>query len=178
VGPALWPQSIEWKADGAGYIQAIKAVDLDNLYSIDRYWGVGCCPHLFFVFGDGTVRYERELFTNVHNAICVDRIDVPSGAVLLVIAELEDETTTISEIDGRHFSPAIELEKGQYIMFPFAAPGQVTFVGKYSVPIGAPVNSLDPWKKRRVIDEFLEVLRDRQTEVSESGQMNRFSDAP
>jgi hypothetical protein len=164
VGPAFWPQSIVWDGDGAKYAQAIKTVDLDNLYSIDRYWGAGCCPHLFFVFCDGTVTYAGELFAKCQDDLCADRIEVPAGVRLLAVAELEDETTTISEIDGSCLSPAITLERGQYIVFPFVAPGRVTFVGKYSVRGRAPVNLLNPWKKRRVIDEFAVTLRDRQAD--------------
>jgi hypothetical protein len=44
----------------------------------------------------------------------------------------------------------------------------VKFVGKYSVPIEADANLLDPWKKRRIINDFLEILRDHQIQIPES----------
>ena len=47
VGPSIWPVKLSFEINGKTSSQQIHELDLSNLYTIDRSWECGSCPHLF-----------------------------------------------------------------------------------------------------------------------------------
>jgi hypothetical protein len=63
-GPRLWPFSVSIQSEGVESFQEVHALDPTNVYTLDRHWQMGCCPHLFFRIRAG-LQYGGELLQRV-----------------------------------------------------------------------------------------------------------------
>ena len=136
--------------------QKIHEFDLTNLYTIDRFWECGSCPHLFLNTINGK-KYWGELFADEPNRVQTVDINIPEGVNGCTIVELEDEVSYISEIilnDNLLFSKII-LRKDEQLSFPVKAGDSLRLSGFYE-PICTSTNSvLNPWIKNEIVKEFM-----------------------
>lgn len=155
IGPAFWPRSLRLAHGGAAVEQSIHEFDLSNLYTMDRSWEAGSCPHLFSYGCDGrSLRYLGELFARQPGSSMTERLVIPQGTAALLIAELETEQTTIEEIriNGQIHLSHLSLQKGDMVRLP-GRPGDVIELSGYYT---AGLTALpDPWVRNCLIHEFM-----------------------
>ena len=135
--------------------QLIHEFDLSNLYTIGRFWEAGSCPHLFGCAVEGrSVRYLGELFARQPGRSQTERVIVPEGTTALLIAELEQESTTIERVrvNGRLYSSVIFLNKGDTVELAVRSGDAIELTGFYTARhSGLP----DPWLRNSVVHEFM-----------------------
>ena len=109
-GDQIIVDSIQYKLEGTIFTQEAHKFDLSNMYTIDRHWQCGSCPHLFFKNSD--LFYARELLAHSESKIGKDHFKVPENVDTLIIAEIEDERTEITclKINGTSFLENIYSE--------------------------------------------------------------------
>ena len=158
IGPAFWPRSLRIRGSSTTLEQPIHEFDLSNLYTIDRFWEAGSCPHLFATTPDSRFpRYLGELFARQAGRSQTERVIVPAGIRALVIAELETERTTIEEIrvnETRRIS-LVDLERGDVLWVP-VEPGDVVDLRGYYTAAGE--TAPDPWLRNCIIGEFMSAV--------------------
>jgi len=154
-GEHIQPQTLRFKKGGNLYIQQFHSFDLTNMYSIDRDWQCGSCPHLFFKRDE--VIYKRELLTHCEFELGEDCFIVPEGIQSVIIAEIEDETTEIHTImvNGEVYATDLKLNKSEYIEIPTHGLTEIKIVGRY-IPYG-PSNKDIPQgiKRNDLVGNFL-----------------------
>lgn len=125
---------------------------------IDRYWEVGCCPHLLLEVSHGDdLRYYGELFARAPNTLQATELSIPTEITALMIAELEAERTHIVEIcvNGLTKIRNRVLCKNEYIWVPVKAGDLVCLRGYYE-PLKVLENQKsDPLRKNMVIIDFM-----------------------
>jgi hypothetical protein len=126
VGPRMRPKHISMRIQNAPAVQDTHDFDFANVYTIDRVWQCGSCPHLFFILDDEILAYGRELIAQGSGETVSDRFVVPEGANKVVIAELEHETTHLEVVmsEGETVCRNVWLQRGDWISFS-ARSGQV-----------------------------------------------------
>ncbi|MDP2367430.1 hypothetical protein [Rhodoferax sp.] len=119
-GPSFWPKQIEFKYGGVQIVQKVHPFAPGSAYTLDRVWLCGSCPHLFAFNGDHVPLYVGELIPYGERRVSVHAVIIPAGAVELVIAELEDEESILSElsIDGAIVLKQARIRKGDVLRFP------------------------------------------------------------
>ncbi len=156
IGPSIFPKVLKYKIASNIIEQKIHEFDLTNLYTIDRFWECGSCPHLFLNTINGK-KYWGELFADEPNRVQTVDINIPEGVNGCTIVELEDEVSYISEIilnDNLLFSKII-LRKDEQLSFPVKAGDSLRLSGFYE-PICTSTNSvLNPWIKNEIVKEFM-----------------------
>ncbi len=161
VGPAHWPTRIDWIQEGSSRSQSLDQIDLDNLYSIDRYWSAGCCPHIFYQTSreDRQLTYGGELFSVGPETSCLQPVRPPVGTRAIIIAELDNETTVIELITGSGVGllnlPKV-LRKGDYFVVPISDCSEALVGGRYFLdgPQQPGPYAPDPWRKRDLVSTF------------------------
>lgn len=155
IGPSIWPNRIDWEQSARDESQLLTNIDINNIYSIDRYWGAGCCPHAFFLDSTGKLRYSGEIFTKGQGCPVSEDVAIPSDATTLIIAELEHETTTLLKIGEYSLEPPLHLRKGEHITIPLTTQSIISLVGMYSILPSQSAKIIDPWTRRVLVREFL-----------------------
>ncbi len=154
-GGQISPREIRYKHDGNIYSQYIHPFDLTNMYSIDRHWQCGSCPHLFFV--NDKVSYVRELLAHCESNMGEDRVAVPKNVRSILIAEIEDEITEIKSIlinDALYVENVI-LKKSEFIEIPILEGSVIKIVGKY-IPDSVVNHGMPQGIKRNdIVGQFL-----------------------
>lgn len=154
-GGQINTKSIRYKLDGNVHSQDIHPFDLTNMYSIDRNWQMGSCPHLFYV--NDTASYVRELLALCESCIGEDVFVVPNNVDSIIIAEIEDETTEINsiKIDGEICAQDIVLRNSEFIEIQVLAGSIVQVIGQY-LPCGIANKNLPQGIKRNdLVSKFL-----------------------
>lgn len=132
-GPAFWPHQVVARRAGAPLIQGIHQFSLDSVYTLDRVWQCGSCPHLFAQSRDGTWLYVSELISDGQRVEVSHSLDLPNDATVIVIAELEDEVSILSSIsiDGCVVARQIEMHKGDVLRIPLSGARTLSVAGSY-----------------------------------------------
>jgi len=156
IGPVFWPHAVHIEAGAVRQEQQMHEFSLSNLYTINRHWEMGSCPHLFAMQkSSATLKYLRELFARVPGKVQMEHIIVSSDTSALLIAELEPEQTTIDyiRVNGKYVSRSVILEKGTRIWIPVQLGDVVELAGYY---VAQMAGTTDPWMRNSLIHEFLE----------------------
>lgn len=162
-GPIIRSPKIRYVDNGVEQVQDVHEFDLTNVYVQDRYWAMGSCPHIFAITADGEIRYLGELFAGPQATVQEISLHLKMDVMTLVIAELEDEITTIHHVkkNGLRLLKGIDLDKGRYIALSVAGGDVLTIVGSYR-PHGLqpPYRVMkEPRRIRSLINNFIEELR-------------------
>jgi hypothetical protein len=158
-GDQIIVDSIQYKIDGATFTQEVHKFDLSNMYTIDRHWQCGSCPHLFFK--DNNIFYARELLAHCESKIGSDHFKVPENVDTLIIAEIEDEQTEIThiKINGTTLLENIYLKKSEYLEIPVKPGSTVEMVGKYVPDSGDKLNIPVGIKRNELVSHFINNMR-------------------
>lgn len=150
IGPSIIPVSISFNNEST----KIHPFDFENIYWIERHWGYGSCPHLFFNFTEN-LKYQGEIFNNKPNQISLEQITVPMGVNAVKIAELEKEITYINyiKINGSLVYQNIILNESDEITFEVKTNDIVTIEGYYRV-LSEGFRNLPKLEKNRLIKRF------------------------
>ena len=158
IGPAIWPISFAIECDGNSRDQEVHQLDLSNLYTVDRSWEAGSCPHLFCKrAGDLAIAYWGELWATAPMLLQTNTLIVPPGVERLILAELENEVTHVLGVlvnDVRVTGDAV-LNRGQTLCIDTKPGDRVSLVGYYVPDDSVRTHVSDPWQKNRVIAAFV-----------------------
>ncbi|EII2405420.1 hypothetical protein Q6U65_001139 [Vibrio parahaemolyticus] len=142
---------LNYKKGGRSFSTDIRCFEPTNTFTLNVGWQIGSCPHLFCIKDDEIV-YERELLASCVSNVGEDLFVVPSSVSRLVIAEIEDEITTIKclSVNGNVLVHDITLKKGDTYEFNVNDGDVVEMVGLYepylsqmsNVPVGDKRNDL------------------------------------
>src|SRR5690606_8099425 len=97
IGPCIIPKDLIINNNEAREIKSIHEFDFDNVYWVDRHWGYGSCPHLFYNYS-GSFKYQGEILNLKPNTTKLENLIIPEGVSEIMIAELEKEITYINYI--------------------------------------------------------------------------------
>ena len=156
IGPALWPTTVYGYGRAKGY--PLHELDLSNLYTIDRFWEMGCCPHLFFVDVHGRRSYAGELFARAPRMVQSETFTVPPDTAFIEIAELELEETVLLCVSVDDVTRLIDCSLAQNEVARMAvSDGQHVTVEGFYVPFGSGQRParLAPLEKNRLVRQFL-----------------------
>ena len=133
IGVNVLPENISYQKETASKHSEIHELDLNRVYSIDRYFMCGSCPHLFFRQTNGSLKYVQELFALYPGKLNLEQLIIPRAVNQLIIAELEDETTIIKsvEIKGNLILKNSSLTKGQIVVIDVSEHDSVRISGTY-----------------------------------------------
>lgn len=133
VGPSFMPQNLSIKASGSLDHQEIHSLDMASVYTIDRVWQCGSCPHLFVITDSGALHYVGELLAKGQGVPVSESIRLPVDTSRLLIAELEDEISFLSEIslDGHIVARNVELKKGDSLELDVEGAKMLSLTGTY-----------------------------------------------
>lgn len=175
IGPAVWPTQLVAEVAGRTLHQELHPLDLSNVYTIRRCWNVGSCPHLFAVTQNGSMRWLHELFARAEDTEQEHIMSVPGEVKTLVISELEDEVTTLSEvrINGTLITSQHCLHKGHWYAFSVAPSDTVTIRGFYSLQAHS-LTAQSIQHKNQLVRAF---LRGCRSDLAESCELYRESGA-
>lgn len=154
-GSQIIANKINYQFNGNIYSQEIHEFDLTNMYTIDKYWMCGSCPHLFYV--NETVSYSRELLTDCESKMGTDFFTVPENVKSIIIAEVEDEITEIIsiKINGITYLENILLKKYDFIKIPSCSGKNIEIIGQYISNTITDNNILKGVKRNEIISNFL-----------------------
>jgi hypothetical protein len=160
-GPAFTPQHVRFLHDGFIESQSVHELNLSNVYEIDRFWGMGSCPHAFAIESNGAVRYLGEILARGSGKLVQQTIEVPSTATSIVIAELEEELTFLRSVTSENHVLASEqlLRRGEYLIV--RAPSSTLTVEGWYLPLTQARTDLPRQSARRneLVGDFRAVLQ-------------------
>jgi hypothetical protein len=141
--------------------QDIHKLDLTNLYTIDRIWECGSCPHLFFKKGN-KLHFVKVLFSEKPNKILKEYIRVHNNVDSIIIAELENEITHIKAICNKDkvYMQDKYLTKDEYVEIVNINFENLTIEGSYQINHETSVYDNDFFKKNSNIREFLHLMNE------------------
>lgn len=156
-GPSFWPQQVVTRKAGVPLMQGIHKLDTESVYTLDRVWQCGSCPHLFARCGDGDWCYVCELLPDGQGVEVCHSIELPADATELVIAELEDEVSvlTVIAIDGIVFGNRTEMHKGDVLQIPVSGAKTLSVTGVYFPSRTQVDQSRGSETRNRLICQFL-----------------------
>ena len=137
IGPAFWPSEL---ISVHGHPLGVHDLNLANIYTLDRVWEVGSCPHLFFVHDDGSKVYASILFGAAQGVEQRESFVVPKGVTALEIAELEREKTVLMGVwlDGRLVMGHTVLLEGEAVQIDVSPGVLVEAEGLYESDMRTP----------------------------------------
>jgi len=148
-------KAINYKIDGNTESQDVHDFDLSNMYTIDRSWECGSCPHLFLV--GQKISYSRKILSHCCLKYGEDNFIIPEKINSIIIAEIEDEVTEINylKINGKMVLENIKLKKNESVTFLASSGAFIEIGGRYlpdkigreNIPCGI--------KRNELIREFL-----------------------
>lgn len=132
-GPSFWPQQVVARKLGTPLVQGIHQLNMDSVYTLDRVWQCGSCPHLFARCGDADWQYVCELIPNGQGEEVCHSIDLPSDTRELVIAELEDEVSVLTAIalDEKVVGSKVIMHKGDVLQIYTSGAKTLSVIGAY-----------------------------------------------
>ncbi|MBI4207195.1 MAG: HNH endonuclease [Betaproteobacteria bacterium] len=159
VGPSLWPISFLLDRAGTGRAQEIHQLDFSNLYTIDRSWESGSCPHLFLEHSlDSSLRYWGELWAGAPDESQVDTLQVPHAVKALLLTELESEVAYVVEVrvNGVAITRNRVLHRGETLRISVRPGDRVRLTGYYVPHASARNRGPDPWWKNELVAAFMQ----------------------
>jgi hypothetical protein len=156
-GPAFWPKQVFLRRAGVPVMHNVHPLTLDSVYTLDRVWLCGSCPHLFALDQNGNWRYIAELIPKGLRTEVLHSIDLPPDVIELVVAELEDEESMLSEIsiDGDVVAHQMNMRKGDLLRLSVSRANTLCVKGAY-FPFSTLVDdSHGPEFRNRIICQFL-----------------------
>lgn len=101
-GPARIPIEVDLTIGAERHTSDVREFEPNLMYTIDRSWYSGSCPHIFEVHGRDRIIYHGTAFGEAPGIEQAFRVETDPGATHLVVAELESEVTFISQllVDG------------------------------------------------------------------------------
>ncbi|BCA55955.1 hypothetical protein W02_30950 [Nitrospira sp. KM1] len=155
IGPVMWPKSIDVRVNSIQVEQQIHDFNLKSLYTINRYWEMGSCPHIFFL-GQETIlpEYYGELFAKQPGESHQEIIIIPSGIDTVLIVELEPEQTIIEEISINKslYRTMVRLNQGDALSIPVKSGDLIDLKGHY---ISKSTAATDPWFRNALVHGFI-----------------------
>ncbi len=135
IGVNYIPLELNCEFDSVYQKQEIHEFDFSNVFWVDRYWMMGSCPHLFFIFDNEKIKYQGEILNKLPNEISVESFTIKEGINKVIIAELEQETTHIHyiKVNGISVKENITLIEGQSIEFAVTENDKIEIKGFYSI---------------------------------------------
>lgn len=157
IGPAIWPHRFQVQLNELPVKQPVHEFDLSNLYTIDRSWMCGSCPHLFFIDYNGQPHYQGELFAKTPFMAQTYNIVMPPNVQECIVAELESERTFIEGIyvNGLLAAEDRKLDQGEKVIIGVSNGDQVTFHGRYEPKRFNLSISTNPVSRNNVIFVFM-----------------------
>lgn len=158
IGPSLWPKALQLEESSHQEVEhQIHEFDLSNLYTIDRFWECGSCPHFFLETLHGK-KYWGELFAKAPKKIQTAEIKIPETVSGCIVAELEHEVTRLIEVSVNNYTiySDVILNKNEQLFFPVNAGDYVQLVGFYEPLPSLKALSLNPWRKNEIILEYMQ----------------------
>lgn len=159
IGPSLWPISFLLDRAGTSREQEIHLLDFSNVYTIDRSWDAGSCPHLFLEHAPASsLTYWGELWARAPDELQVNTIQVPQDVNALLLTELESETACVVEIrvNGVRITRNRILHRGETLRIPVTPGDRVCLTGYYVPHASARNRKPDPWVKNEVVASFMQ----------------------
>jgi hypothetical protein len=156
IGNILTLRSLFYNDNTGAYEIPIHEIDFNNLYSINRMWLCGCCPHLFFVTINGKPIYYKEILKNPSSTYDTELILIPRGIQKIMISELEDEKTFISQV-WRNNTLIVKkriLKKGDKIIIDVEPNDKIKIIGRYSPQYKTKSTTNDMWLRNIFIENF------------------------
>lgn len=154
-GSQIIANAINYMIDGKVESQDIHEFDLSNMYTIDRSWECGSCPHLFLVGQE--ISYSKEILSQCCLKHGKDFIRIPEKIESIIIAELEDELTEITsiKINGRVVLENHRLNKNETLSINVNSGAYVEISGRY-IPYKMELKGIPSGIKRNeLISDFL-----------------------
>ena len=154
IGPSIIPKNLIINKNETKEIKSIHAFDFDNVYWVDRHWGYGSCPHLFYNFSD-SLKYQGEILNLNPNTIKLEKLLIPEGVSEIIIAELEKEITYVNyiKINDKIICENILLNEGDYYSIKVNRNDEVLIEGFYKV-LTSNFIVLPRLDKQRIIEKF------------------------
>ncbi|MBE0427645.1 MAG: HNH endonuclease [Nitrospirae bacterium] len=157
IGPSLWPKAIRVEDSSHHEVEhQIHDFDLSNLYTIDRSWECGSCPHLFFETLQGK-KYWGELFAKAPKEVQTTHFQIPTGVSGCIIAELEQEVSRIVKISVNNtlIYSGVTLNRNEHLSFPVKTGDYVCLIGFYEpLPSTKELNP-NPWLKNEIVLDYM-----------------------
>ena len=134
IGPRFVPKKIHFDFNKEKSECDIHDFSFEKVYWVDRHWQFGSCPHLFFVQND-ELKYQGEVLSVKPNHIQIEKIIIPDTVSELIIAELEQEITSINYLKRNGFiiDSQITLKEGDVYSIPVSKNDQIELEGKYEL---------------------------------------------
>lgn len=156
-GPSFWPQQVMARNVGMPRAQGIHQLKMNSVYTLDRIWQCGSCPHLFARCGNADWHYVCELIPNGQGVEVCHSIDLPSDTREIIIAELEDEVSILTAIalDEKPVDSRVTMHKGDVLHINVYGAKTLSVTGAY-YPSGMHVEkSRGAETRNRLICQFL-----------------------
>lgn len=149
------PKNIIYNDNEGEYQIDVHKLDFNNLYSLNSYWQLGSCPHLFFININSRQYYQREIFKSHSNNIGEEIIHIPHSVKNIIIRELEDEITIIEKIviNNNVVASDLKLEKGDFLILDVKPKDIVTLTGGYKPLAFKELNSNDYWYRNYLVSK-------------------------
>lgn len=147
------PTSIVFNDNEGEYEIEIHDFDFTNLYSVNSYWQIGSCPHLFLINKQGRQKYHRELLVSSSYITGVDNFEVPVDIYQIVIRELEDEVTYIDKLylNDKIVVEFTTITKGEELIIDVNPLDKVKIEGSYEPFIKNKPRPNDMWYRNKII---------------------------
>jgi hypothetical protein len=153
IGPGFWPSAVRVEEGLISQDQPVHEFDPTTLYTVSRYWEIGCCPHLFAQHADD-LHYIGPIFSRSPGISARCRLVVPHGTTSLHVVELEPEVTFIESIlvNSQRAAGPTQLVQGQSIRIVVSEGDDVEFIGYY---LSRGQIGPHPWERNRVVADFV-----------------------
>ncbi len=156
-GPTIHPSHVSTVQRGHRRETEIHKLDLSNVYTIERYWEMGSCPHLFVRNIGGRLKYLGELLARLPGIAHEEIVQLPRDTTTVTIAELEDEVTFIQRLvhGDQVVAQNVVLSRGDTLSFATPNPSTLVIDGYYlSTGEGSP----HPTRRANLIAKAFDVL--------------------
>lgn len=154
IGPSIIPKNLSINNNELEDVKLIHYFDFDNCYWVDRHWGYGSCPHLFYNYS-GSYKYQGEILNLNPETVKLEKIIIPKGVSEILIAELEKEITYINyvKINDRIICQNVSLSEDDHCSFKVKQNDIILIEGFYKV-ISSNFIVLRRSEKQRIIKKF------------------------
>jgi len=155
-GPFIKPYSISYNISDRINHSEIHELDLNNFFVLDRQWGMGSCPHLFYR-QNGSLLYIRELFIKNPGIEASEEFIIPTNVTEITIVELEQETTYIAEIsiNNQIVDKNIVLKTGESLTLQVNSSDLIALNGYYVALLENVRNNEKVILRNKIIGRYL-----------------------
>ncbi|MAM29453.1 MAG: hypothetical protein CMC13_10575 [Flavobacteriaceae bacterium] len=165
IGPSIIPKNLSIKNKGLEEIKLIHHFDFDNVYWVDRHWGYGSCPHLFYKY-NSNLKYQGEILNLNPDTIKQENFIIPENVSEIIIAELEKEITYINfiKINDKIICNNVFLNEGDYYSLKVKKYDRILIEGFYKV-LTSKYITLQRTFKHKIIENFKKKYAQQSTVV-------------